>query len=314
MVEFAIVLPVLVVMLFGIIQFGIVFNNYVTLTDAVRAGARKAAVARQTADPAGAATTAVRSSAADLNQANLAVTVTSGWQPGSDVTVTATYPYSITSARLGRQRGQPHIQDDGEGRMTYRLRNIVIAVALGLLAAVLTIVYVTNYRKHVQHSQQQVGVLVAATDIPAGTSGAAIASGHMLKRETVPRTALVPGAISSPDQISRLVSTDAIMAGEQVSTRRFGDATELGVRAQLKGTMRAVQLSANPDSGARRDAARRRPRRPRREHERRQHERHPAALRPHLPAQPARPARTDARREDRQRLASATRSSRSCSR
>ena len=37
------------------------------------------------------------------------------------------------------------------------------------------------------------------------------------------------------------------MAGEQVSTRRFGGATELGVRALLKGTMRAVQLSADPN-------------------------------------------------------------------
>ena len=36
------------------------------------------------------------------------------------------------------------------------------------------------------------------------------------------------------------------MAGEQVSTRRFGDANELGVRALLKGNMRAVQLSAGP--------------------------------------------------------------------
>jgi Flp pilus assembly protein CpaB len=131
--------------------------------------------------------------------------------------------------------------------MTYQLKNVVIAIVLGLLAAVLTIVYVTNYRKNVQHGQQQVGVLVAATDIPAGTSGAAIASGHMLKHETVPRTALVPGAISSPTQVSHLVSTDAILAGEQVSTRRFGNSTELGVRAQLKGTMRAVQLSADPD-------------------------------------------------------------------
>ena len=131
--------------------------------------------------------------------------------------------------------------------MTYQLRNVVIAIALGLLAAVLTIVYVTGYRKHVDQGQQQVGVLVAATDISAGTSGAAIASGHMLKRATVPRTALVPGAISSPAQVSRLVSTDAIMAGEQVSTRRFGDATQLGVRAQLKGAMRALQLSADPD-------------------------------------------------------------------
>ncbi len=41
MTEFAIVLPLLVVLLFGIIQFGILFNNYVTLTDAVRSGARE---------------------------------------------------------------------------------------------------------------------------------------------------------------------------------------------------------------------------------------------------------------------------------
>ena len=66
--------------------------------------------------------------------------------------------------------------------MTYQLRNVVIAVVLGLLAAVLTTVYVTNYRKNVQHGQQDVGVLVATTNIPARTSGAAIVSGHMLVR------------------------------------------------------------------------------------------------------------------------------------
>jgi len=96
MAEFAIVFPVLAVVLFGIAQFGILFNNYLTITDAVRAGAREAAVARQSADPVGAATTAVRNAAADLNQANLSVTVNSGWLPGSDVTVQATYPYSVS--------------------------------------------------------------------------------------------------------------------------------------------------------------------------------------------------------------------------
>jgi pilus assembly protein CpaB len=129
--------------------------------------------------------------------------------------------------------------------MTYQLRNIVIAVVLGLLAVVFTTLYVTNYRKHVQQGQNSVGVLVASTDIPSGTTGAAIVSGHMLKQVTVPRTALTPGAISSPDQIVRLVTTDQIMAGEQVSTRRFGNSGELGVRAQLKGTMRAIQIAAS---------------------------------------------------------------------
>ena len=95
MVEFAIVLPIFVVLLFGIIQFGIVFSNYETLTDATRAGARVAAVSRNNADPTGAATSAVRTSASDLNQSNLAITVNSAWTSGSDVTVQATYPYSI---------------------------------------------------------------------------------------------------------------------------------------------------------------------------------------------------------------------------
>jgi Flp pilus assembly protein CpaB len=131
--------------------------------------------------------------------------------------------------------------------MTYQLRNVVIAVVLGLLAAVLTTVYVTNYRKNVQHGQQDVGVLIAATDIPAGTSGAAIVSGHMLVRKTIPRTALVPGAISSPDQIARLVSTQEVMVGEQVTKSRFGGANELGVRALLKGTLRALQFAADPN-------------------------------------------------------------------
>ncbi len=131
--------------------------------------------------------------------------------------------------------------------MTYQLRNVVIAVVLGLLAAVLTMAYVTNYRKSVQHGQQDVGVLVASADIPAGTSGAAIVSGHMLVRKTIPRSALVPGAISSPDQIAKLVSTQEVMVGEQVTKSRFGDANELGVRAQLKGTLRAIQVAADPN-------------------------------------------------------------------
>jgi Flp pilus assembly protein TadG len=96
MTEFALVLPVLAVLLFGVIQFGIVFNNYVTLTDSVRAGARKGAVGRFSSNPVGDVQTAVKSSAGGLNQGQLNITVTSPWTPASDVTVTATYPYSIS--------------------------------------------------------------------------------------------------------------------------------------------------------------------------------------------------------------------------
>ena len=36
MAEFTLVLPVLAILLFGVIQFGIAFNNYLAVTDAVR--------------------------------------------------------------------------------------------------------------------------------------------------------------------------------------------------------------------------------------------------------------------------------------
>jgi Flp pilus assembly protein TadG len=96
MTEFAIILPILVVLLFGIIQFGIAFNNYVTITDAARAGARKAAVSRQSGNPVGDCTSMVRSSAGDLDQTKLQVSCSSTWGIGDDVTVDVQYPYSIS--------------------------------------------------------------------------------------------------------------------------------------------------------------------------------------------------------------------------
>jgi Flp pilus assembly protein TadG len=97
MVEFAFVLPIFAVLLFGIVQFGLAFNNYVTLTDAVRAGARKAAVSRNLSDPSGACRAQVLAAGDNLDQTELGrnLSCTSSWSPGSDVTVHADYPYDI---------------------------------------------------------------------------------------------------------------------------------------------------------------------------------------------------------------------------
>jgi Flp pilus assembly protein TadG len=97
MVEFALIVPVLCMILFGIIQFGILYNNYLMLADAARVGARKAAVSRQAANPVALADAAVRSSASNLDQAKLGVFITAtAWAPGADVTVETRYPYKIS--------------------------------------------------------------------------------------------------------------------------------------------------------------------------------------------------------------------------
>jgi Flp pilus assembly protein TadG len=93
--EFALALPLLALLLMAILQFGIVFNNYLTLTDAVRAGARKAAVSRSDPDRKNHVVDTVNTAASDLKTGDVDVQVDSDWGPGDQVTVTGSYPYSI---------------------------------------------------------------------------------------------------------------------------------------------------------------------------------------------------------------------------
>jgi Flp pilus assembly protein CpaB len=131
--------------------------------------------------------------------------------------------------------------------MNYRAKNIGIAIGLAALAAILTSVYVVNYKRHVQRGEDKVTVLVAAHDIPAGTAGADIIDQKMLKEQTVPRKAIVAGAISTADQLSQYVATQDVYEGEQVSTRRFAPPSEQGIRSLIKGTQRAYQLPGTVD-------------------------------------------------------------------
>ena len=98
MTELAMVLPILVVLILGIAQFGIAFNNYVTLTDAARAAARKGAVSRNSSSPTSDCQNAGYAAGGNLKNAgsDFKVQCSSSWSIGSDVTVTATYPYAIS--------------------------------------------------------------------------------------------------------------------------------------------------------------------------------------------------------------------------
>jgi Flp pilus assembly protein CpaB len=130
--------------------------------------------------------------------------------------------------------------------MSYRLRNMLIAVALAGLAALLVTYYVSNYKNSVRKNEASVPVLVASKDIPAGTLGSDVAKGY-LKTIDIARKAVVPGAISSPTQIRSLVALQTTFAGEQITTHRFGPLVEQGIKGQLTANYRAMQLAGDPN-------------------------------------------------------------------
>jgi Flp pilus assembly protein CpaB len=127
--------------------------------------------------------------------------------------------------------------------MTYRARNIVIAVALAALAAALTLFYVSGYKESVEKGASNVPVFVARADIPAGTPGSEVAA--QLRTIEVARRNVVPGAIADRNRITSQITTDPIYAGEQISSRRFRPVTEAGVRAELKGNQRVYQIAGD---------------------------------------------------------------------
>lgn len=101
---------------FGIAQFGIAYNNYVMVTDAVRAGARQLSMTRGHANPCSMAMARVLASAPTLTASSLTVTMkinnaatTYGGSAGGsvscagqalvggeDVQVIAAYPCNLT--------------------------------------------------------------------------------------------------------------------------------------------------------------------------------------------------------------------------
>ncbi len=129
--------------------------------------------------------------------------------------------------------------------MTYRARNILIAVGLAVAAALLTVFYVSNYKSSVRSASETVTVLVAKADIPQGMLGSQVVASKLLTTQEIPRKAIANGTISKPEDIQGLIVTQPIYIGEQVTARRFGPLEAAGVRDQLRGTYRVMQIKGN---------------------------------------------------------------------
>jgi len=96
MVEFALVMPVLVLFLFAIVELGSTLNAYLEVKDAARVGARRASELRQDSSGIAQTVAAAKDSTAHLDEDALAVDVTvRPWPKGAPIEVRVAYPVSI---------------------------------------------------------------------------------------------------------------------------------------------------------------------------------------------------------------------------
>jgi Flp pilus assembly protein TadG len=97
-VEFALILPILMLILFGVIEFGGVYNAQLMVTGAAREAAREMAIHGSPS----AATTAAIDAAVGIDAADLEVTVSlPACTAGADITVTVVYDRPFVTGLFG---------------------------------------------------------------------------------------------------------------------------------------------------------------------------------------------------------------------
>jgi Flp pilus assembly protein CpaB len=127
----------------------------------------------------------------------------------------------------------------------YRIRNIVIAASLAAAAVLLTVIYVTSARNDTASGKESVTVYVPSKDFAVGTPGSKVAGA--LDKQTIARKNAAPEAISNLSQLKGLYVTQPVYKGEQLTLNRFALPKEQGIRPQLSGNQRAVQLPGTAD-------------------------------------------------------------------
>jgi pilus assembly protein CpaB len=111
--------------------------------------------------------------------------------------------------------------------MQSRVLAILVAVVLALVATAALVVYVNGADRRAISDQSPRMVWVAATAIPAGTSGLKANNTKMIKQVEVPSKNVVAGAVLSLAQIQNRYAAVDLEAGEQLLQKRWVGAEDV---------------------------------------------------------------------------------------
>jgi Flp pilus assembly protein CpaB len=124
----------------------------------------------------------------------------------------------------------------------------IVAAGAAVLAGVVLLAFVTNYRKSVNNGTATVPTLVADRLIPKGTSGAVVVSGGLFKPSTVQESQLSVGALADASTLNGKVATHDIYPGQQLTAGDFASNAD-PLRGELTGAERAISVPLDAAHG-----------------------------------------------------------------
>jgi Flp pilus assembly protein CpaB len=129
-----------------------------------------------------------------------------------------------------------------------RKGSLYIAAGAAVLAGILILVYLNQYRDNVKAGSTPVTVLVAKQTIPQGTPGSAVASKGLFTAATIRESQLRDGAISDPASLSGRVATREIYEGSQLTAEDFSTSAS-SIASTLTDSQRVVSIPLDSAHG-----------------------------------------------------------------
>ncbi len=118
-----------------------------------------------------------------------------------------------------------------------------------LMAAVLLLLYLNNYRNSVNDSGQPITVLVAKSLIEKGTPGDLVGLKGLFQTSEVPKSQLADGAVTDPEILRNRLATNDIYPGHQLTTADFAASASGALGTQIADNQRAISVPVDAAHG-----------------------------------------------------------------
>jgi Flp pilus assembly protein CpaB len=118
-----------------------------------------------------------------------------------------------------------------------------------VVAALLLLIYLSNYRNSVNDSGEPITVLVAKSLIEKGTPGDLVGLKGLFQTSEVPKSQLADGAVTDPQILRNRLATTDIYPGHQLTTADFAASASGALGTQLTEQQRAISVPVDAAHG-----------------------------------------------------------------
>jgi Flp pilus assembly protein CpaB len=130
-----------------------------------------------------------------------------------------------------------------------RRGSTILGIAAAVVAGLLLLVYLSQYRNSVSSGAEPIKVLVAKNLIQKGTSGDVISNQGLYELADIRKDQARNGAYTDVSSLEGRVAKEDVFPGQQLTSGEFGSVSSSTVSTKLTGALRGIAVPVDTSHG-----------------------------------------------------------------